>query len=261
MNRPSKLIYTDSRTTLENSQSDEGAILYRSSLGVPVLWIFAFGGRNIWDPGDDVVRRGGVVGRRNPYETPVEVAIVRLEQVEQSLRAAPHLWPVLAGVPILRRKLLAQSPKGFIRLVAPWLVGLDDKDIERWKSSTSFAENCVNYVGAGQMRQGLEALRQLEPFCPFIPRGDGGDLDRVAKATTVNETEEAMRVAVLTLGTPENRDVYYKAVTKDIAGALTEYRTNAPPPPEPTALPQEKQVDESTQPFFTRLTGFLLRKR
>jgi hypothetical protein len=223
MNRPSLLLLSDARTELRNSQSSDGDSLYRSNHGVPVAWIFAFGGRNIWNPGDDVEARGGVVGQRNPYETMVEVALARLEQAEGALQADPYLWPFLSPVIIMRRKLLTKSKGAFIRVAAPWVIGLQEQQIERWKAATAFAENAVNLVGAGRVPEGVQALQELAPFCPFVPKAHSGDRAALQSLVPYADQPEPLKLALAVLGEPDNRATFEQAVAREVAPGLDAY--------------------------------------
>ncbi|CAN5205177.1 hypothetical protein BH09SUM1_BH09SUM1_20400 [soil metagenome] len=264
MPRHSHLIYNSSRTDLRSSQSaDDGEILCSSSLGVPVVWIFAFGGRNIWNPGDDVEARGGTVGRRNPYETAVEVAIVRLEQAEQQLQNDPYLYPFLSALPMLRRKMLLKPKAGYIRVVAPWVIGLEEAHIERWTSATAFAENCVNMVSANRTRDAILSLAELTPFCPFVPLGDSGDLARLASTPGYDGEDEELRLAHLTFGEPDNNEVFEKNARRDCRKALDDYRLLPPRAPIVTEAVQRQLKEargESAGGFMGKLTGLFKKK-
>jgi hypothetical protein len=236
MKRQSHLIYCDTRTDLQHSQSSEGDVLYHSQNGVPIGWFFAFGGRNIWNPGDDVEARGGVVGRRNPYETQVEVAVVRLEQAEAALQSDAYLWPFLSAITLFRRKLMTKPKTGFVRVAAPWVIGLEEAQIDRWRAATAFAENCVNMVSAGRTNDGLRSLMELQSFSPFVPGGHSADLDELMRSPHFPGEEEVLRVALVAMGVPDNRDTFEKGARKEVAAALAKYRTlppKAPPVPPP----------------------------
>jgi len=245
MARPSHLIFNESRTDLRTSQSTtEGEVLYHSPYGVPLVWILAFGGRNIWNPGDDVEARGGVAGKRNPYETQVEVALARLEHAETALRSDPYWWAWFSALPILRRKLALKPKTGFIRVAAPWIIGLTDQQVERWRSATAFAENAVNFAATGRLPEAALALEELKPFCPFVPRGDSSDLKAFESADPYRNDPEPLRLALLTLGQPENMEVFSKATQKECAPALEEWR-KLPPRTVGSSLPAAKGTSSS----------------
>lgn len=225
--RPSKLVFNETRRSLEESQAEGGEQLYQSDLGVPLLWVFAFGERNVWNPGDDIKSRGGAVGNRNPYETQVEVATVRLEHAESALASsAPLLWPWLSAMAVLRRKLYGYPKTGFIRIVAPWMLSLKDAEIDRWRAATAFAENCVNFLLADRNMHASQSLRELKPFCPFVPLGSPKDLKAFQSAKGYEGRPEAMRIALMMLGEPENWGPFEKAVERDVEPAIRQYHDN-----------------------------------
>jgi len=262
--RPSHLIYNDQRTDLRTSQSTDGEVLYHSPYGVPLIWILAFGGRNIWNPGDDVEARGGLAGKRNPYETQVEVALVRLEQAETALRSEEYLWPWFSALPILRRKLALKPKAGFLRVAAPWVIGLTDQQVDRWRSATAFAENAVNFTAAGRQPDAMLALSELTPFCPFVPAGDSGDMKKFESLGTYPGVDAHLRLAQLTLGDTDNREVFVKAVQKECVAALEAYR--ALPPRAPVARPVLPKAEAPAAKggdgagLLGKLTGLFKRK-
>lgn len=239
--RISKLVYSEIRMEQGHSQSADGESLYRCDDGVPLLWIFCFGGRNIWDPGDDIQARGGAMGQRNPYETPIDVAITRLEQAEAALLEDEHLWPWLSAMPVLRRKLMTKPKKGFVRLVAPWIAGLGASEYEQWRRSTAYAENCVNFVNVGRVADARSSLAVLTPYCPLVPLLDGKDFNRLSAAKSEGD-EEAVRLAFLTIGVPENKDLLAESARREIAPLLEKARS-LPPPKAPS--PAEKKAESA----------------
>lgn len=258
MSRTSHLIFTEKRTDLRQSQTiDDGGLLFQSPHGVPLVWFFAFGGRNIWNPGDDVEARGGKVGRRNPYETLVEVAVARLEQAEHELKSDGYLWPFLSAMPILRRKLELKPGTGFIRVAAPWIIGMEEQHIDIWRSATAFAENCVNMTAADRRIDALRSLEQLRPFAPFIPTATAADRGTLKKHPAYPNEDDALRLALLTLGEPDNRNVFVKAAKRDCASALESYDELVQKSPPPAVSPI-KEVPTSSG-FIGKLAGFFKR--
>ncbi|MCC6545712.1 hypothetical protein IT570_00980 [Candidatus Sumerlaeota bacterium] len=239
--RHSYLIFSDRRTLMRESQSSDGEVLFQSPHGVPMVWIFAFGGRNIWNVGDDVEARGGAVGKRNPYETSVEVATTRLEHAQEAISASPYLQPWLAGMTVLRRKLMAKPKDGFIRIAAPWVMGLKNQDVDRWRSATAFAENSVNFLSAGREPEAVAALAEIKAFCPVIPRGLSTDLAELQKISAYSDQDEAMKLAFLTLGEPDNRESFQKVVHRDLAEAINAFR--AAPERKSITLPKPKVIE------------------
>ncbi|MBI1292422.1 hypothetical protein GC173_14480 [bacterium] len=260
MKRASHLIYTDKRTSLQSSQSTDGDVFYRSEEGVPVLWFFAFGARNVYTPGDTVEDRGGEVGNRNPYETQIETAIVRLEQAEGALQSDRYLWPMLSAMTVFRRKLMSRPKQAFIRVAAPWVIGLEDAQIDRWRAATAFAENCANFVSSGRSTEGLRALGELEPFCPFVPGGHSGDMDKLLKHPTHSEEEPVLKLGLLTLGSPDNRDVFEKAIRKEVADNLAAWQKlpeKAAPVP---IIPPSSSPESASRRLLRQLSDLFSKK-
>ncbi len=234
--KPSQLIFSTSRVDLRQSQEMSGEVLFESPDGVPVLWIFAFGARNVWNPGDQITDRGGAVGRRNAYETQVEVAQARLEHAQDSLSESQWLWPWYSAMPILRRKLHAKPASGFIRIRAPWLFELDDKELSAWRSATSLVENAVHSISAGKLQDTARCLNQLRAFCPLVPLGDAEDQKDFANNGLYSSESEAMRLALLTLGKASNEKVFQSAVEREVVPALESLK-KLPPAPRRPAMP------------------------
>lgn len=262
MNRPSRLIYSVERTQLRESQSEIGEPLYSCQHGVPVTWLFAFGGRNIWNPGDTVKDRGGQVGKRNPYETPVEVALTRLEHVESALVHAPYIWPWLSAIPMLRRKLSVKKKSGYIRVVAPWVIGLKELQIDRWAAATAFAENAVNLLSANRREDGIRSLRELAPFCPFVPDGHLGDKEEFARLKYEPRELFERRVALLTLGKPSEQESFEAGITRDISPAFSTYGSLPPIDPVPGEKEKERLPGgRATDSFFGRFSKMFNRQK
>jgi hypothetical protein len=226
--RVSYLICSEKRAVPGQENDVSGDILYQSDCGVPVLWLFCFGGRNVWEVGDDVESRGGAVGQRNPFETQVEVALTRLERAQDALSDNPHVWTWLSAMPILERKLSLQKKAHFVRLAAPWIGTLPTEQQERWRSSTAFVENFVNFLAANRRTEAAESIRRLADFCPFVAEGHGADKKAFEKCPQYKKEQRPMRVALLTLGEPQMRDLYERAVERDVAPALAEFEGMTP---------------------------------
>lgn len=257
--RLSLLVYTDSRTPLETSQSADGDVLLRSEFGVPLLWIFCFGGRNIWEPGDDIAARGGAVGSRNIYETPVEVALTRLQYATSALGGSRYLWPFLCPLPILERRLRARGRQGFVRVVAPWILTLAENDLDRWRATTAFAENCVHHADVDRMREARLALRQFEAFCPFVPHGDGRDLDRMEKLKVYRDRPEISRLVALMIGDGTAEDVLQRGIERDVIPHFEKARHLEPLKEEPLRpFPDEEGASSSS--LLGRVAGLFRRR-
>lgn len=266
MSRTSKLFCAECRSHPDQPYREEGELLYSSPDAVPILWIFAFGGRNVWSAGDDVQARGGAVGKRLRFETMIEVALSRLEQAEDALRPISHVWPWYAGIPMFRRKLMLKPKTGFLRLHAPWTEQLPEADAFAWRSATAFAENFVNFHATERAHAAAESLRRLRPFCPFLPEGHSEDERVFSSHQDYRGEEPAIRVALLTLGLPDARETFDAAARRDIAPAL-EALSKLPPVPKPVP-PATEPTRNGTNPapvlpaegFLGKLTG-LFRKR
>ncbi len=261
--RQSQLIYNDDRTSADESQSHEGDVLYFSPLGVPILWVFAFGERNVWNPGDKVSDRGGAVGKRNPYEIQVEVALLRLEHAEDALKqSSPSLWPWLSAMPILRRKLYTRPKTGYIRIVAPWMLSLKEDQIERWRAATAFAENCVNLLVADRNMQAKRSLAELRPFAPFVPLGNPKDVKAFRAIKAYSDKPEPLKLALLTVGEAENPEPMEKAAERDVAQALSDYEEYIENMEHATTeIPAHQLPSTSTSPgLLDKLTG-IFKKR
>lgn len=242
MNRPSRLIYSESRTELRNSQSEDGDCQFYSNLGVPILWFFAFGGRNIWDPGDHVEERGGRVGERNPYETSLEVALTRLEHVEASISDDKYLWPLLSALPLMRRRLALKRKTGFLRVVAPWVIGLEQIHVDRWSAATAFAENFVNFLSHNRRPEAIRSIRELTPFCPFVPDGVLDDLKTIEAHKAYPKKPLEMRLTLLTMGEPQEApETVENWVMRDVKPRLEAFRQLPPiatvPGDKPSRIP------------------------
>lgn len=220
------LVFSTRRSDRTGSQSGAEEVLYRSDGGVPMLWVFAFGGRNIWDPGDDVRARGGAVGERDLYETPVEVALARLQHAEGNLHSAPALRFWFSAMSLLRRTLLLKPNRGFVRIAAPWVASADEDTAVHWRRATSFAENVVNYAGAGDLTMAMRNLQELEAICPFLPCGKLGDLGQLSKASRrVTESDPAKCLALLTVGQPTHHVTFERGVERDVVPALEDHQS------------------------------------
>lgn len=242
-NRTSNLIFSNQRTDSTDFTSSKGELLYSSQNGIPLSWIFAFGGRNIWTPGDSVEERGGVVGQRHTYETQVEVALNRLENVQNELsQDTPWLWPWLSPISLLRRKLMTKSPKGFIRIAAPWTTQLKKADQEHFRSAIAYAENAVHSSAQGNHIQSAQRLSKLTPFCPFVPQGKENDQALFEKLPFFQGEELPLRIALINLGEPSNRKPFDQAVSRDVAPAWENYQPLKQPTKIPPPTKKEVQV-------------------
>ncbi len=250
-NRQSKLIFSMRRSDRTGSQTGAEEVLYRCDDGIPMLWVFAFGARNVWDPGDHVEDRGGAVGERNPYETQIEVALARIEHAEANLRSAAPLWFWFSALPLLRRKLLPKPRHGFVRVSAPWLASADDETAVSWRRAPSFAENVVNYVGAGDPSMAIRNLRELDPLCPFLPLGKLGDVNQLARVSAeAKDQDPAVSLALMTLGRPVLKEAFERGIHHDVEPALEKHEKL---PAEAFRLPEPRV--ESASPTVESAPG------
>lgn len=260
MIRHAQLIVTTARLIDEDDSASRIA-LYHAEGGIPLLWIFLFGARNVWMPGDDLKARGGAVGMREIYETPTEVALVRLEHAEGALRGDPHIWPWYSALELLRRKLALQPKNGFVLLQSQWSSTPGKELEETWRSAPALVENFVNLVGSGDSARAATVLDRVEPFCTFTPRGDESDRKAFQKAKLYKDQDPAVRLALMMLGEPPGRGraVMEQAARKDIDPLLREHLAGEGRRYAPTAAVVAEGAADAGGPakggVLARLTG------
>ena len=217
MPRPARLLY--SRLHPETHGCGAPELVASSEDGLPFLWMVLFGGRNFWEPDDAMEARGGAAARRNRWITPLEVAEARIVNAASALEACDSTRPYTASARVLARRVASIGRKGFVHVEAAWM-GAGDLPAERLATLLALVENYVNFADVGQ-REALPALAQaIEAACPFVPRADGSDLQRLLACKAGRAHEGARRAAVLMCGmpAPEHEAMFFEGV--DAAGAV-----------------------------------------
>ncbi len=218
----SHLIHTRSRTGHGAVAPEKYQTLYSSS-SIPFSWFFLFGGRNIWNPGDDVEARGGIAGERNPYETSVEVALTRIEHAISAFKDSEQFWPFFSPMLILERKLMTLPKNNFIRLLARDYDEGDSDTRERWRVATAYAENAANYLVASKAREAVLSLRNLHAFSEYVPGIDGHDISRLEEFSKKDGRDSFIVLSLNVVGYPENMETFEKAAAKFVSPALADY--------------------------------------
>ncbi|MDK2973359.1 MAG: hypothetical protein PWP23_3114 [Candidatus Sumerlaeota bacterium] len=231
MARPSRLLYL---TTALHQQggAESGDEVCSCPDGIPLGWVMLFGGRNYWEPDEQVAARGGAVGDRTRFETPIEVAEARLTNAISSLRSSEHLWVWFAALEILRLRIKGKGKTGVLRLEAPWAL---DNATHRDKTSraTAFAENYVNMVSVDRIENIPQYVAPLDKICPFVPYCKPDDHARFRKAAGIfKEYGEPAQAAALLVGIPQSdHDKFLRRVTSVYEPEFTKI-PNLPPYPE-----------------------------
>lgn len=210
MPRPAELHYH--RTTSAAGSGSGSELVASSRDGLPFLWMILFGGRNYWQPDEEVAQRGGAAADRDLLQTPLEVAEARLLNASDALRSCPSTRPFSTAGPVLARRIASFGTRGILRVQAPWAAGTDAAR-KRLGSLLALTENYVNCADAGR-REMLPALaKAIAEYSPFVPHADGEDLARCAAACGVAEpgSEQA---ALLMAGEPHpgHRRLFLDAV-------------------------------------------------
>ncbi len=184
-----RLIYFPQTMGFTDTTSGEArALLESASITYPFGWLFLFGSRNVWEPGESVKERGGAAADRDPMVIPMETALVRLEEASRTLRGDPSLSAVLAPLELLERTLTAQGSRGQLRLMSPPLKagrGAPDSTDRRrfFMEKVAMAENLVYHFSAGRSKALEMARRGLKDACDFVPTGDPKqDIHHIRKA-------------------------------------------------------------------------------
>jgi hypothetical protein len=212
MARESRLLYLPRPTG--GDTVEPGEVLSVSLEGIPMGWVFLFGGRNYWEPDEQVGERGGAASERQRFETPLEVADARLLNAMSSLRDSPHLWVWFASMEILRRRLKSKAKAGFLQLDAAW--AFETPEIAAKTSQTpAYAENYVNMVNINRIENIPQYVSPLERICPFVPYCHPDDRKRARMAAKkLGDMSEAAAAAALLIGLPgDNPALFLERVT------------------------------------------------
>ncbi|MCB2154707.1 hypothetical protein KQI84_07445 [bacterium] len=240
MSKPARLLFSLQRFQAEAPTSNVDVIA-ECPTGIPIGWIFCFGGRNIWEPDDHIEDRGGSSALRNRYETPVEVAEARMSNVVGAVQSSPHLWVWLSSLQLLQRRLSNRGKKGFIRVDANWAFK-QEKSREKIVILTAQAENIVNLILMGRIREVPNVLPSFDPFCPFVPHIEEKDAKRFAKAKGFENLDGARRAAALTVGLPPRDQERFLTQVDEVC--QPEYEKLSSLPPYPMAAPATKVDDD-----------------
>jgi hypothetical protein len=199
MPRPAQLIYTGKLAHQDSTQ--QRIIIANCEDGVPLGWILCFGGRNYWEPGDHVDDRGGAMGERDRFETPLEVAEARLRQALDAVSDYEPIWVWFAGLELLHRRLLARGQRGFLHIEAAWMIS-DPHFRSTAIQAIPYAENLVNLVSTNRGGEIVRAVAPLEQVCPFVPHGRFEDRARFAALRGKSPLPPAVEAVTLLAGTP-----------------------------------------------------------
>ncbi|MBI5154430.1 hypothetical protein HZA57_04250 [Candidatus Poribacteria bacterium] len=256
MAREARLIYIQERWRATAPEKAE--VVAESADGIPVGWIFLFGGRNVWEPDDKVEDRGGSSADRNRYESSMEVADARLSGTIDALRECPHLWGWMASMAIFHRRLRARGMKGFVRLDANWAFH-NEQSRERINNCIAYVENAVNLIISARLPLISKTLAPLEEFCPFVPRYDAADLKRFKGAKPHRGLEGAPRAAALVVGLPPTQEDRFLALVKEECGSAFEGLERLGAPSAPAAAVKVSSPESEPQGVLARIRGLLRR--
>lgn len=173
-----RLIHYPETQGLSDTTSGRAMVLLEScSDKLPFGWLFLFGSRNIWEPGETVEARGGAAADRDPTATPIDIALVRLHEAAGVLRNDPVLGPLFAGLDLLERVLESAGERGQLRLQSPPGAFGEGKEHAEKRSRVlervAVAENIVFHMGhKGGREQVAHALNSLRSLCAFVPKGE-----------------------------------------------------------------------------------------
>jgi len=173
-----RLIHYPETLGLSEATSGEGYVLLESDgPALPFGWLFLFGSRNIWEPGQSVEARGGAAAVRDPTVTPMDIAQVRLGEAASTLGGDALLAPYCAPLTLLQRALEAAGQRGQLRLQSPpGAFGESKKDPaekrHRFLECVALAENAVYLLGQKNREQARRVLGSLGTFCSFVPTGN-----------------------------------------------------------------------------------------
>ena len=233
MSKPARLIFSLQRFQAE-APAENVDVVAECPTGIPIAWIFCFGGRNIWEPDDQIKDRGGSSALRNRYETMAEVAEARLGNAVDALQGSPHLWVWLCSVEVLRRRLANRGKKGFLRVDANWAFK-EEKSREKAVILTAQAENIVNLILMSRVREISSVMSGFDSFCPFVPHLEEKDRKRFAKAKGFEQVQGARRAAARVAGMPPRDQDRFLQQVDEVCAPEFEKLGTLPPYPMATA--------------------------
>ncbi len=235
MSRASRLLYSQER--IGHEAASQGDVIAECTDGIPMGWLFCFGGRNFWAPDDLVADRGGTAAERNRFETPLEVADARLAQALDGLRGEPHMWVWFAPVDLLHRRIQARGKRGYLRLDATWAFE-GGRNTEAINSVPAFVENYVNRVTTGILHD-LELIgKPLRAISPFVPICRPEDRKAFEKAKAYRDREGVHRAAALVAGTPaRDHEIWNAGIERTVAPEFAALDDLPPYPELPAVAP------------------------
>jgi hypothetical protein len=145
--------------------------------------------------------RGGAMGERDQFETPLEVAEARLRQALDAVSDYDPIWVWFAGLELLHRRLLARGSRGFLHIEAAWMIS-DAPFRSTAVQAIPYAENLVNLVSTNRGGEIVRAVGPLEQVCPFVPYGRFEDRARFATLRKHSQAPPAVEAITLLAGTP-----------------------------------------------------------
>ncbi len=220
MARQSRILFTPERAGSENVRKGEGEMLFSSENGIPLVWLFVFGERNVWNAGDSIEKKG-IAAERALFEVNIEAALYRLDHVIDNLVDAERIWPWFTSMNILKRKFLTKPKAGFIHVHAPWFGNMKGEEIKKIAAATSMAENAVNYISQGNYDQAALMFQEIPDVVPFIPFGFQDDHLRFERALKQNRQKEpALGLATLMIGESDHAEIFRNQVEKECKPAF-----------------------------------------
>ncbi len=239
MSRVSRLLYSAGRSGHEASV--EAETIAECEDGIPMGWLFCFGGRNFGNPDDQVADRGGKAAERNRFETPLDVGEARLAQALDGLRASPHLWVWFAPVELLHRRIQARGKRGFLRLDATWAFQ-GGANLETMNNVPAFVENYINRVNSGIVHDLELFSKPLLEISPFVPVCRPDDRRTFDKAKAYRNRQGVHRIAALVTGSPVlDPELWNTRLEQHIAPEMTKPDELPPYPESPVPADDGKQ--------------------
>lgn len=231
MPRPSRLLF-QRESSHEGAEPPEPEVVSTSEEGLPLGWVFCFGGRNYHDPEDVIVARYGTAAARDPLATPIDVAEARLGNAITVLEENEHLWPWFASLTLLRQRLAARSGRGVLRIEAPWL----ESTSAEYKAIGSLGENYVNCTTASRLDPLPRLARELGRVCPFVPACQPGDLKAFHKVA--GKKAGAVDAAERIVGLPGYKPERFAEIAEKHCAPAFALLGNLPPYPKPQTSAQ-----------------------
>lgn len=265
MTQISQLVFASSREELT-----KGKIICQSEDLIPIGWLTLFGGRNFCEPDQQVSDRGGTSALRDRWTTPMDAAQARINNAIEAFSECAHLWPYLAPLEILRRRLIAQGRKGFVHLNSPHISNNDESN-QQAQQSLAIMENIVNLLISGRTERISPMLQSLDPLCPFVPHFTMKDHERFDSFADQKGGKVFTALAMASTGLPaDNTQRFIELVQKECASDfekredLSAYPTSViNPAVAPQAFEDEKTGEErapSGRGFMSKLKGMFGRK-